>query len=403
MSQANVNIAIVGHVDHGKTSLLYALSGKWADTHSEEIKRGITIRLGYADVNIYKCDKCTGSQSYKTEPKCLKHGIECKRKIGVSFIDAPGHETLMTTMISGASIVDGAILVIAANEDCPQPQTKEHLMALDIIGVKKIIIVQNKIDVVTEEQALKNHNQIKEFTRGTVAEDAPTIPVSAQHNANIDVLLQKITEIFKPKSTNPNKEMIFLIARSFNINKPGKAIKDLEGGVIGGALKQGKIEIGDDVTIIPGVKIGDEFKKLETKVVSLNYFGERVEKVNHGGSLGIETDLDPSLTKADRVAGQILVKTGEEIEVKKELDVKVHLLERVVGTKEELRTEELKNGEPLVVSAWTARTLASVVQTRKDGAVLRLKNPVAILPGEKIALSKMIGNRWRLIGYGVVK
>ena len=74
----------------------------------------------------------------------------------VSFVDAPGHETLMATMLSGAAIMDGAILIIAANEKCPQPQTEEHLMALNIMGIKNIVIVQNKIDLVSEEQALKN-------------------------------------------------------------------------------------------------------------------------------------------------------------------------------------------------------------------------------------------------------
>src|SRR3989338_9270375 len=114
--QPVVNIGLVGHVDHGKTSLLQALSGKWTDTHSEEIKRGITIKLGYADAPIYKCDQHT----YSTKKQCEK----CEEQRIVSFVDAPGHETLMATMLSGAAIMDGALLLVAANEECPQPQTK---------------------------------------------------------------------------------------------------------------------------------------------------------------------------------------------------------------------------------------------------------------------------------------
>ena len=137
-----VSIGTVGHVDHGKTSLVFSLTGKWADTHSEEMKRGITIRLGYADAVFYK----EGS-SYTTKPKD-KSDAKVLRK--ASFVDAPGHESLMATMLSGATIMDGALLLIAANEDCPQPQTREHLMALQIVGIKNVVIVQNKIDLVDE-------------------------------------------------------------------------------------------------------------------------------------------------------------------------------------------------------------------------------------------------------------
>ena len=145
---------ITKDVDNGKTTLLKALSGHWADTHSEEVKRGITIRLGYADTTFYKCKEHGYSNNIK---KCCDKA-EISRK--VSFVDAPGHETLMVTMLSGAAIMNGALLLVAANEPCPQPQTKEHLIALEIVGIKNIIIVQNKIDLVTKEEALQNYKDI---------------------------------------------------------------------------------------------------------------------------------------------------------------------------------------------------------------------------------------------------
>jgi len=85
----------------------------------------------------------------------------------------------MATMLSGAAIIDGALLLIAANEFCPQPQTREHLMALEISGINNVIIVQNKIDLVDNERVLRNHQQIKDFLKGTKYEDAPIIPISA--------------------------------------------------------------------------------------------------------------------------------------------------------------------------------------------------------------------------------
>src|SRR3989344_7441417 len=106
-----VNIGIVGHIDHGKTTLLERLSGKWASLHSEELKRGITIKLGYADIVLSKDDE---GYNREGKGKAVRH---------VSFVDAPGHEMLMATMLSGAAIIDAAVLVVAANEGI-KPQTR---------------------------------------------------------------------------------------------------------------------------------------------------------------------------------------------------------------------------------------------------------------------------------------
>ena len=171
-----INVGIVGHIDHGKTTLLSKLTGKFADTHSEELKRGITIKLGYADIILKKENK----------------------KRYVSFVDCPGHEMLMATMLSGAALIDAAIMVIAANEGI-KPQTKEHLVALQAKKVNKIIIAQNKIDLVTKEQAMKNYQEIKKFVKGTNAENAPIIPISAQQEINIDKIKDMLMDMEIPK------------------------------------------------------------------------------------------------------------------------------------------------------------------------------------------------------------
>lgn len=176
-AQPAANIGMVGHVDHGKTTLTKALTGEWTDRHSEEIKRGISIKLGYADAAFYKCPTCQEPTCYSNKKVCPACGAKTDLLRSVSFVDSPGHETLMATMICGAALMNGALLLIAANEPCPQPQTREHLMALDIIGIKNIIIVQNKIDIVNEQEAEENYKQIKDFTRGTCAESAPIVPV----------------------------------------------------------------------------------------------------------------------------------------------------------------------------------------------------------------------------------
>src|SRR3989344_1610403 len=201
-----LNIGMVGHIDHGKTTLLSKLTGKWTDTHSEELKRGITIKLGYADVVIRKA-----SQGYS-----IKEGTPVRY---ASFVDAPGHEMLMATMLSGAAIVDAAILVVAANEGI-KPQTREHLMALQAKNIKEIVIIQNKIDLVSKEKALENYHNIRKEFKNTIAENAPVIPVSAQQNINIERVYEALCEI-KVQSKKDSGLPIFFVARSFDINKPG--------------------------------------------------------------------------------------------------------------------------------------------------------------------------------------
>src|SRR4030042_1366966 len=228
--QPEVNVGTMGHVDHGKTTLVQALTGVWASRHSEELKRGITIKLGYADMPIYKCPDCKPPKNLSTQPICPTCGSEAVFVRAISFVDAPGHEALMATMLSGAAIMDGAILVIAADEPCPQPQTREHLAAAEVIGIKNIIIVQNKIDIVEEKRARKSYEEIKNFVKGTIAENAPIIPVSAQHNINIDVLLNAMEEIIPTPKRDETKPPLMYIIRSFDVTKPGTSIEQLERG-----------------------------------------------------------------------------------------------------------------------------------------------------------------------------
>jgi translation initiation factor 2 subunit 3 len=396
-----VNIGLVGHVDHGKTTLTQALTGKWTDTHSEEIKRGITIRLGYADASFYKCPKCKGTGAYGTTPKCMKCFSECKPLRTVSFVDAPGHETLMTTVLSGASLMDGALLLISAHEPCPQPQTREHLTTLDIVGIRNIVVVQNKIDLVTEEEALKNYKQIKAFLKGSVAENAPIVPVSAQHRINVDALVEAIEKAIPTPRRDPSKPPRMPIARSFDVNKPGTPLEKLKGGVLGGSLTQGKLKIGDEIEIRPGVRVDAKFKPVRTKVTGLQKSMVDMKEITPGGLLGVSTELDPSLTKSDRLGGNILGLPGKLPEVLEEISVKVSLLERVVGAKEELKVEPLKTGDMLMLTIGVLRTVGTVVSIGKTTRIT-LKMPVCADKGERIAVSRQVLGRWRLIGWGEI-
>ena len=168
------------------------------------------------------------------------------------------------------------------------------------MGVRQLIVVQTKVDVVTEEQALKNYNQIRAFLKGTWAESAPVIPVSAVDNLNIDVLCLLYTS---DAADEPPK---FYVTRSFDINKPGADITSLKGATVGGSLIRGKLSVGDELVITPGIKDSKgNYRPLETVAVSMHTDTDVNEAVP-GGLLAISTDLDPSYSKADRLVGQVL-------------------------------------------------------------------------------------------------
>jgi len=405
--QPEVNIGTIGHVDHGKTTLVEALSGVWAARHSEELRRGITIKLGYADAPIYKCPRCDHPMCYSTETVCPQCGSPTEFLRAVSFVDAPGHEALMATMLSGAAVMDGAILVIAADEPCPQPQTREHLAAVEIVGIKNLVIAQNKIDIVDETRALESYEEIVKFVRGTVAENAPMIPISARHSTNIDALIQALEERIPTPYRDPAKPPRMYVVRSFDINKPGTSVEKLAGGVVGGTIFQGKFKIGDEVEIRPGVRVEKHgqtlYEPLFTEIVSLHSGGRTVQETQCGGLVGIGTLLDPSLTKADGLIGNMVGRPNNLPPTMYELILDIYLFERVVGTKELLEAEKVHTGEHLLLDVGTAITAGSVVSMKENTGTLRLGRPVCAEVGSRVAMSRKIAGRWRLIGYGVIR
>ncbi|WP_227353405.1 translation initiation factor IF-2 subunit gamma [Haladaptatus salinisoli] len=403
-NQPEVNIGLVGHVDHGKTTLVQALSGEWTDQHSEEMKRGISIRLGYADATFRRCPGVDAPECYTVEETC-PDGTESEPIRTVSFVDAPGHETLMATMLSGAALMDGAVLVVSATENVPQAQTEEHLMALDIIGIENIVIAQNKIDLVDRDRAERNHEQIREFVSGTVAEDAPIVPISAQQEVNIDLLMQAIEEEIPTPERDPGDEPQMYVARSFDINRPGTTWDSLVGGVLGGSLVQGKLTEGDEIELRPGREVEEggqtQWEPIETDVRSLQAGGEMVDEVTPGGLLGVGTGLDPSYTKGDALAGQVAGTPGTLPPTWRKFTMKIDLLDRLVGLDDQ-DIDEISTGEPLMLTVGTATTVGSVTSARADECEVALKRPVCAPEGAKIAINRRIGARWRLIGIGTL-
>jgi translation initiation factor 2 subunit 3 len=387
------------------TSVIQSITGIWASAHSEELKRGITIKVGYADAALYKCPVTPAPECYSTSPVCPVCGSETQLLRAVSFVDAPGHESLMTNMLAGAALMDGVILVIAANEPVPMPQTREHLLALQMLGMKKMVVVQNKIDRVDTDGARKNYEAIRQFLANTVGANAPIIPVSAQNKINIDALLEAIEENIPTPKHDLNANPRMLVLRSFDVNRPGADVKSLVGGVLGGSLVSGELRVGEEIEISPGIaeERSGKYTPILTKVASLGTGAGMTDKVGPGGLIALGTTLDPRLTKGDVLVGNLVGKPGTLPPSRTHITLDLQLFEQAVGSGTLIKVDKIRATETLRLNIGTASTLGTVTSARDVVAELDLKKPVVTEEGGRVAISRRIAERWRLIGSGVVR
>ncbi|MBI2445552.1 translation initiation factor IF-2 subunit gamma [Candidatus Micrarchaeota archaeon] len=395
--QAEINVGTVGHVDHGKSTLVYQLTGKKTDSHSEEIKRGITIKLGYADTQVHKCTNAKCGK-YSTKAKCAACNSDTKAERLVSFVDAPGHETLMATVIAASSIMDGALFVIAANEKCPQPQTAEHLMILQAAKIPHVIIVQNKADLVTKERAKAHAKEIREFLKDTPYALAPIIPTAANTGINIDALLEAIQKTIPTPKRDPGEVFRMHVVRSFDVNKPGTGLDRLVGAVLGGAVRTGAVKVGDQIQILPGIlkqkKNKETYEPLTSSVLSLNAGTSQLEQAGPGGLIALSTNLDPSLAKADALVGCQVGRPGTLPEPSYDLTVEITPMPRLLS----VFPPTLAPNEPLVLGVGTATTVGFVQGLKKKTVQLKLKKPVCVEKGDLVAVMRRSDNRWRVYG-----
>ena len=403
-NQPCVNIGTAGHVDHGKTTLIQALTGKWTSVHSQELKRGITIRVGYSDAAFYKCPDCEPPTNYSTSSKCPNCKQEGELSRVVSFVDSPGHESLMANMLSGSALMDGAILLVAANEKVPQMQSKEHLLALQTLGIKQIVVVQNKVDLITYKEAMGNYSDISKFIKGTNAAKSPVIPVSAQSNLNLDALIYSIETEIKTPEHDVKKSPVMHVLRSFDINKPGSKIANIKGGVIGGSLTEGQFNIGDEIEIKPGLlnEKKKNYEPLITEIVSLGTGAGTVDNVKPGGLVAIGTKLDPNLTRGDSFIGSVIGKPDSLPENSDVAKLKVNLFDSAVGSTGNEKIAPINMGEMLRLNIGTAPIPGKVTKVKGTDIEVTLRRPACLFEKSNVAISRRIADRWRLIGAGII-
>jgi len=311
-------------------------------------------------------------------------------------------------MLSGAAVMDAALLLIAGNETCPQPQTSEHLAAIEIMKLNHIIILQNKVDLMRETSAQEHYTSILKFIRGTVADGSPIIPISAQLKFNIDSINENIVSRIPLPLRDFTSKPHMIVIRSFDVNKPGCGIDDLQGGVAGGSILTGVLKIGDEIEIRPGILTKDDegvthCTPIFSRVVSLFTEANSLKFAVPGGLIGVGTRVDPTLCRADRLVGFVLGLRGHLPNIYNELEVNYFLLRRLLGVKtadgKQAKVSKLTKGEVLMVNIGSTATGAKVLNVKADAAKLALTGPACTQIGEKIALSRRIEKHWRLIGW----
>jgi translation initiation factor 2 subunit 3 len=419
-NQPLINIGVIGHVANGKSTMVGDIAKEETQRHSKEKEKNITIKLGYANAKIYKCPSCSKPECYQSEQSgvfshlCNLCGSECELVNHVSFVDCPGHYLLMQTMLNGTCVMNYTILVESANNDkIPELQTMEHFEIAQEAQIPTSFICLNKLDLM-----MKNKNKVpdiierlEEFSQSYgEGKKIPVIPISGTHNINIDVVLEYITKMQIPQK-NLTKDFKMLVIRSFNVNKEKTQIKDLKGGVIGGSLLTGMININDDVVIFPGYarksfeKNTDNSGKtwkvypLKSKALSINSGKNSLTYAVAGGLIGVQLDIDPYFTGDDRMTGNVIYNLNAEnkeklknVKVYEEITLKYKKLTRKLTEYITEYTRKFDIRDKIQINVNSNNISSRIKNITKESIELILEKPICIDIGEMVTISKINDN-----------
>ena len=335
-------VGTAGHIDHGKTTLVRALTGVDTDRLPEEKKRGITIELGYAFMD--------------------------EGRIG--FIDVPGHERLVHTMLAGATGIDYALLLVAA-DDGVMPQTREHLAVLSLLGVSRGAVVVTKIDRVEPARVAAICAEAGALVQGTPLAAAPVLPVSAQSGEGIEALRVLLQSEVALTAQRQNEAAAFRLAvdRAFTL--------DGVGTVVTGTVHAGRVSMGDELVFTPSTR------ELHARVRSLHAQSCPVEEAHAGQRCAVAL---AGVARDDIERGQWLVHPGVALATER-IDVQLTLWHD--------EPKALRSGTPVHVHVGAATTLGTVAlldagDTLAPGATARvqlvLHSPVGAWHGDRVVL-----------------
>jgi translation initiation factor 2 subunit 3 len=382
MKQPQLNIGMLGSVSDGKSTTVFKLTGTKTQKYSSELKRNITIKPGYANMKIYnnngKLDSCNSSETLEGE--LVNH---------LSFVDCPGHYELIITMLSNIEVMDGIILVVSAAEKINnKPQLLQHMQAIQIGQFKNVIILFNKLDLISKKVAIERKIELDLLLDEYNIKPKIIIPTAINLGLGKDNILKAIIKYFPPNKDN-NKDNLFYITRSFNINKNNCKYKDLKGGVIGGSLLNGEFKVGDEIEIRPGVIENINgcitCKPLISKITSLQSDNLKLNNISPGGLIGIGTNIDPQFTLNDYLSGNIVGIKGSLPDIYNKINIKY----------EKINNENINNNDLLYLQIGPMSCKSKFINNE-----FYLEKPCCINQKMLIIISKKINNKFCIIAYG---
>lgn len=382
MKQPQLNIGMLGSVSDGKSTTVFKLTGTKTQKYSSELKRNITIKPGYANMKIYNnngiLDSCNSNDNLEGE---LVHHL--------SFVDCPGHYELIITMLSNIEVMDGIILVVSAAEKLNnKPQLLQHMQAIKIANFKNIIVLFNKLDLISKELAIERKKELDFLLEEYDIKPKVIIPTAINLGIGKENILKAIMKFF-PINKKNEKEKLFYITRSFNINKNNCNYKDLKGGVIGGSLLNGSFQLNDEIEIRPGiienVNGNLTYKPLYTKITSLQSDNLKLSEVYPGGLIGIGTNIDPVFTANDYLAGNIVGIKGLLPSVYNKIKIDYN----------RVNDEKINNNDLLYLQIGPMNCKSKFINNE-----FYLERPCCISKNMLIIISKKINSKFNIIGYG---
>lgn len=378
--QPVMNIGLLGNVSHGKSTLVKVLTGISTQKSKREKINNSTQKLGYANCRIYEMDG-----RYNIEEGTLVNHF--------SFVDCPGHNDLIDVMMSGATLMDGAIVVIAANENPKSlKQLKQHLLTAKLLNIEKLIFVLNKCDLVSEAGCLYCMEYLKEIFEEFEIDNPIVIPMSLNFGLNVNYLLEGIMCVFNPVLKEIGENTVFNISRSFDVNKPGTKLENLKGGVVGGSLLSGRLEPGDEIEIRPG-EIEKDDKNFKTKaivsrVLSIQTGECKLEGIIPGGLMGLCLNIDPYFTKDNKLKDQMLFKRGYGMDVYDLIRLDIEMLEDY----------KLSN-----MSKYKLYVGSGVVNSIHKDSIFKFELPKCVDITKRILICIELEGTLTIIGYGMFK
>lgn len=394
MNQPIINIGCLGSVSDGKSTLIRTLTGIKTQKHSSEKIRNITIKQGYGNMKIWEDKRTTPCDVSYDDIKLINH---------ISFVDNPGHQDYIQTMLASISIMDGAIIVISADQPLEnKPQLLQHLEAAMIGKINKIIICLNKIDLVNKGILMERKNELDQLLENYNLKPFAIIPTSFNKNIGINYLIDAIIKLFNPEDyiERTNTDSLFRISRTFDINKPGTDWDKVIGGVLGGSLISGNLKVGDEIEIRPGIVWKENnklmYQPITTNITSIRTETTQLDECIPGGLIGIGTDLDPYYCKNDTLLGNVVIKkTNVNIP---NIYTNINMSYTVYSNNK----WDPKINDIIVLQIGTRVVDAKILKNKNNELNIELNKPVSMPSDQYIIVCKKFNNILKIVGSGYI-